>query len=75
MMQTIVTVLIVAMAAAWIARHIWRFWHPPKKGCAGSCCSHGSGTGPEPEAAIPPKAGGEVMILSNDLRARVKARR
>jgi len=38
--QTVLVVLLVAGAAVYVARRMWRTWMSAKDGCAGSCgCS------------------------------------
>jgi hypothetical protein len=73
MVQTLIVILAVTAAAAYLGWQVYRFFAPrliPGKACGGSCCSHRE---PEPAAATPP-APRTQMITSDSLRARIKAR-
>lgn len=69
MVQTVIVILIVAGAAAYIARQAYRFFVPRMRAgkmCGGSCCSQG-----EAPAPAGPRT---QMITSDSLRVRIKAR-
>jgi len=76
-MQQVIVILIVTACGLWLIVQGWRFLRPKPggKACGGGCCDG---------EAKPPLAGAvsgaapkerTVMILSDDLRARVKARK
>jgi hypothetical protein len=75
--QQIVTVLILLAAAVWLAWHAYRFIKPRTAGgggCGGSCgCGHET-AGTAPPAADATK-GQTVFLPSDDLIARLKARK
>jgi hypothetical protein len=71
-MQQIAVILIIAAAAAWLGLYAWRFLHPKKgRACGGNCCD--TGTAEKKPAEKP--AGQTVFFSSDDLVARVKARK
>ncbi len=75
MMQTVIVILLVVGAAAYVALRGYRVFFPRFKAgkiCGGSCCSHGDGTAPPPTAPAGPRT---QMITSDSLRARIKVRR
>jgi len=69
-LQGILVIVIVLVCAAWLGLQAFRFFRPKPNGklCGGNCCDTGE--------QKPASGGGEhvVMISSDDLRARVKAR-
>ena len=71
-MQPAMVIVIVGACAVWLGVLAWRFVRPKAggKGCAGGCCD-----GPE-KPAVGKGAGGTrtMMVMSDDLRARLKAR-
>jgi hypothetical protein len=72
MMQTLIVILAVAAAVAYLGWQVYRFFAPriiAGRACGGSCCSHRE---PEPAQAAP--APRTQMITSDSLRARIKAR-
>ena len=82
MIQTIAVFAIVAAAAAWTGRAVWRFWHPKAGGGCGCGCCAGAPEASASTAETPPHASPErprkpreVMVAASDLRARVQARR
>jgi len=69
-LQEIVVVILVLACAAWLGILAFRFFRPRPNGklCGGGCC--------DAQAPTPAPTSGErvIMISSDDLRARVKAR-
>ena len=76
MVQQILVILIVAGCAAWVGWMGWRFFAPKKgAGCGGGCgCGHEMGEGNAKLETRNAKLG-EQMVRSDDLRARVSARK
>ena len=72
-MQELIVILIVAACALWLARQAYRYLYPRPGGktCGGGCCD---GNAKAPASSAQP---GErvMMISSDDLRARLKARK
>ena len=78
-MQQVVVILIVSACMVWLAVQGYRFLRPKAGGkkCAGGCCD-----GDVMKTSVPlsaakdsaPAAPRTVMISSDDLRARLKAR-
>ena len=70
MIQQIVVASLVLACAAWLGVQGYRFFRPKPGGklCGGGCC--------DGEEKKPASTGGErvMMISSDDLRARIKAR-
>lgn len=76
--QELVVIAILGGCAAWLGRQVYRFFVPRAGGkvCGGNCCS--GGDAPAPRSSGAGSAAAEkplVMISSDDLRARLKARR
>ena len=74
MIQDLIVILIVGACAVWLGMQAFRYLKPrPGKGCAGGCCD-GAEKNPAAGAA---GGGGErtMMISSDDLRARLAARK
>jgi hypothetical protein len=77
MIQEIIVILAVAGCAIWLAVQVYRFLKPrPGKMCGGGCCDESSAK-KSPSAVASASAGGErvMMISSDDMRARIKARK
>ena len=70
-MQELIVILIVVASAGWLGWQVYRYLRPAPggKGCAGGCCD-----GQEAKPAQNPTAPRTMMISSDDLRARLKAR-
>ena len=69
-MQQAIVIVIVALCGAWLGLQAWRYLRPKTggKACAGGCC--------DGEAAKPQATGPRTMMISSDdLRARLKARK
>jgi hypothetical protein len=73
MIQQVVVILVVGACLAWAGWQLWRFVSPRKGGgCAGGC---GCGKENAKDETRNAKQGERVMMVrSDDLRARVKAR-
>jgi hypothetical protein len=71
-MQTIVVILIVAACATWLGWQGVRYFRPKPGGklCGGNCCD-----GEAKPAKTEPRGERVMMISSDDLRARVAARK
>jgi hypothetical protein len=71
--QQLIVLLIVLACAAWLGLQVYRFFRPKPGGKAcGSCCDAGAQKKPAAAATGGPHV---MMISSDDLRARVKARK
>jgi len=75
--QQVLVILIVTVCAGWLGWQAFRYVRPKPgaKGCAGGCCA-----GEEKPAAAAANAsatagGRTMMISSDDLRARIAARK
>jgi hypothetical protein len=75
MLQTILTIAIIAAAALWVGYRLYRSFAPKNKaGCGGSCgCGHELGE-TKPTASTP-KNPQTVFFSEDDLVRRLKARR
>ena len=79
-MQQVVVLLIILACVGYVGLQVYRFFRPkPGKAC-GSCCDAGkkpvaAGAGNVGAAAGAPRGERVMMISSDDLRARVKARK
>ncbi len=75
MLQTILTISIIAAAALWVGYKLFRSFAPKSKsGCGGSCgCGHETGEA-KPAASTPEKPQ-TVFFSEDDLVRRLKARR
>lgn len=73
MIQDMVVILILGVAAGYAIWQVVKFFAPAKKGkaCGGSCCSGAAGDGAEKAAS----SGATQMVSSDALVARLKARR
>ena len=69
-MQQIVVILLVVVCAAWLGYYVYRFVKPRAGGCGGSC-----GCGSKLETGAKKEAGQTVFFRSDDLVARLKARK
>jgi len=71
-MQQAIVILIVSLCALWLGYQAWRYFRPKPNGklCAGGCCD-----GEEKKPAAVPPGPRTVMISSDDLRARIQARK
>ncbi len=70
-MQLALVILIVGACVVWLGFFSYRYFRPKAGGgCAGGCCG-GSEERAKDDAAAPPVQ----MISSDDMRARLKARR
>jgi hypothetical protein len=71
-MQQIAVILVVLACAAWLGIYAWRFFKPKKgRACGGNCCDGGAAEKKPAE----PAAGQTVFFRSEDLVARIKARK
>lgn len=76
MVQQIVVILVVAACLAWAGWQLWRFVSPRKGGgCAGGCGCGAENMKHKTENIKQEGTGERVMMVrSDDLRARLKAR-
>jgi hypothetical protein len=74
MLQTILTISIIAAAALWVGYKLFRSFTPKSKsGCGGSCgCGHETGEATSVPAA--PQKQQTVFFSEDDLIRRLKAR-
>ncbi len=71
-MQQAIVILTVGVCVVWLGVFSYRYFRPKAgKGCAGGCC----GGSEEPAKGNAAQAPRVQMISSNDMRARLKARR
>jgi hypothetical protein len=75
-LQQVIVLLIVLACAGWLGVQVYRFFRPKPGGkmCGAGCCD---GEEKKPAAAASEGNGGGhvMMISSDDLRARIKARK
>lgn len=67
--------VIVVACLAWVSVQVYRYFRPRAggKACGGSCCDSAA---KQPEMGNGGRSAGQVMMISSDdLRARVKARK
>ena len=71
-MQMVIVILVVAASAMWLGLQGYRYLRPKPGGklCGGNCCD-----GDAPPAKTEPRGERVMMISSDDLRARVAARK
>ncbi|HVT79273.1 MAG TPA: hypothetical protein VHM90_01340 [Phycisphaerae bacterium] len=69
-MQLAIVIVIVSLCGAWLLYQGWRYFRPRANGklCAGGCCDGGV----KKPATVTPHV---MMISSDDLRARIRARK
>jgi hypothetical protein len=73
--QQLIVIAVVAVCGLWLGLQVYRFFKPKPGGkmCGGGCCD---GEEKKPAAAAAAGGGERVMMISSDdLRARVKARK
>ena len=72
MIQQTIVILIVAACGVWLGWQAFRYLRPKAGGkmCAGGCCD-----GEEKKSAVAGASRGTMMISSDDIRARLKARK
>jgi hypothetical protein len=73
MMQQLIVVLLVGLCVSWLAYQAYRYFRPKPGGklCGGNCCD-GPAAPPPPGSSSAQRV---MMISSDDLRARLKARK
>jgi hypothetical protein len=74
-MQQLIVILIVAGSAAWLGWQAFRYFRPKAGGraCAGGCCDGEEKPAVRTASAAPGTR--TMMITSDDLRARIAARK
>jgi hypothetical protein len=68
-MQQAIVIMVVGLCTLWLGLQMWRYVRPKPggKACAGGCC--------DGEAKKPTPGPRTLMISSDDLRARLQARK